>query len=70
ESRREFLKNSFRNLTLGGIVLVSGYFGLRKERSAGDENICAIELPCRKCSKYHNCLEPGAVEQKQNQFTK
>ena len=66
ETRREFLKNFIRNVTLGGIVLVSGIIGLRKKNSAESGNLCSIDLPCRKCTKFKNCTDPKAIGSQQN----
>ena len=66
ESRREFVKSGLRTLFLGGIVFVSGLLGWREIRSAEDENLCAIYLPCRDCSEFTDCIDPKAVESKQD----
>ena len=66
ESRRKFLKSGLRTLLLGGIVYVSVFLGWREIRSAEDENLCTIKLPCRDCLKYSDCTYPKAVELKQN----
>lgn len=66
ESRRAFLKSGLRTLFLGGIVFVSGLLGWREIRAAEDENLCAIYSPCRDCSKFTDCIDPKAVESKQD----
>jgi len=66
ENRRKFLKNGLRALILSVIVFVSGFLGWREMSSAGNENICVIETPCRDCSKYPKCKIQKAVELKQN----
>ncbi|MCP4724999.1 MAG: hypothetical protein GY863_08190 [bacterium] len=70
ENRREFLKNGIRTLVLGGIITVSGILGWRKTKSPENENICTIELPCRSCSVFDNCIDQKAVELKQDPFSK
>ena len=64
--RREFLKRGLRTLFFGGIVFVCGLLGRRKIRSAEDDNICVIELPCRDCSEFTDCTEPKAAKSKQD----
>ena len=66
EDRREFLKSGLRTLSLGGIIYVCGFLGWREIRSAEDENLCIINLPCRDCSKYADCTEPNVVKLRQN----
>ena len=64
ESRRKFLKNGLRTLLLGGIIYICGLLGWREIRSAEDESLCTIKLPCRDCSIYTGCTYPYAVKLK------
>jgi len=64
--RRALLKSGIRFFTLGGIVLFCGLLGKRKSRSARENTVCEIDLPCKKCSKFSGCTISKTVESKEN----
>ncbi|MFC1607701.1 hypothetical protein ACFL47_06975 [Candidatus Latescibacterota bacterium] len=69
-TRRDFIKRGLRAIMITGIACVCGLLGLRNIRSARDESLCVIELPCKKCTAYKHCADPRAVESKRKSHTK
>jgi len=63
--RRALLKSGARFFILGGIVLFCGLLGKRERRSAGENAVCEIDLPCRECSKFSGCTISKAVGSKE-----
>jgi hypothetical protein len=60
--RRDFLRTTFRNVILSGIVITSGYL-IFKEKS---KKPCNFDFACKKCKKLDSCTLPEAKELKSN----
>ncbi len=62
KTRREFIKDGLRTVVLSGLAFVGLSVGGRKASSFGIETSCAIDLPCRICSRLPGCRKPEAEE--------
>ncbi|BAX82113.1 hypothetical protein [Labilibaculum antarcticum] len=55
-NRREFLRNGFRGLLLGGLAVMSGTLILRNY--GGEEASCDFDFLCQGCDKLKACRLP------------
>ena len=51
KSRRQFIEDGLRTIMLGGLAFVGLSLGWRGISHSGEESSCAVDLPCRICSK-------------------
>jgi hypothetical protein len=65
KNRREFIKDGLRTFVLSGLAFVGFSVGWKKASSSGNEMSCAIDLPCRICSRLPGCQKPEAKHAKQ-----
>jgi hypothetical protein len=62
--RREIIKDGLRTVVLSGLAYVGLSIGWRNASSSVKEKICAIDLPCRICSKLPGCQQLRAMDAK------
>lgn len=55
QSRRKFIKDAIRTVAFGGLVFVGFSLGSRRGSNSGEVRVCAVDLPCRICSKLPGC---------------
>ena len=65
KSRREFIKAGFRTILLGSLAFVGLSLGRRGLSGWGEKTSCAVDLPCRICSKLPGCQKQVARDTKQ-----
>jgi len=70
KTRREFLKDGLRAGAAGSIVFMGLFLGWRGKTAGSQNSKCAVNLPCRDCTKLKNCTEPSAVKQKKTMESK
>lgn len=64
QNRREFLKNSARYFTLGGVSFLGIKLAADSIKS-GSDPACEVNLPCRNCFKLGGCNEVKAVKMRE-----
>ena len=62
KSRRDFMKAGLRSIVLSGLVFAGFSLGWRRASRSGKEASCAIDLPCRICSKLPGCQQIKAAD--------
>jgi hypothetical protein len=65
KNRREFIKDGLRTFVLSGLAFVGLSVGWKKASSSKNEMSCAMDLPCRICSRLPGCRKPEAKETRQ-----
>lgn len=60
KKRREFIKVGLRTIVLGSLAFTGLSLGRRGATRNGEITHCAIDLPCRICSKLPGCQEREA----------
>ncbi len=64
KSRRKFIEDGLRTVALSGLAFVGLSLGWRGATGSGEESSCAVDLPCRICSKLPGCRELKAADVK------
>jgi hypothetical protein len=64
KSRRKFIEDGLRTVALSGLAFVGLSLGWRGAAGSGEESSCAVDLPCRICSKLPGCRELKAADVK------
>ena len=65
KSRRQFIEDGLRTIVLSGLAFVGLSLGWRRVSNSGKETSCAVDLPCRICSKLPGCRQFKATDAKQ-----
>ena len=68
-SRRRFIKDGMRMLSLSGLVFGAAYFGWLRPGEADGQHKNAPQNPCRDCRQLSTCKEPQAVTFRTKQKT-
>lgn len=63
-SRRDFIKDGLRAALLGGLVFSGLFLGWRGRGNSGITESCALDLPCRNCSKISRCDKSRALQER------
>lgn len=54
------MRDGLRAVSLGTLALVGLFLGWRKAPDSRDNAACAIDLPCKICSRLPGCEKPEA----------
>lgn len=61
-TRRSFIQSGFRNLVLGGLVVMSGVLIFR---NMSEEETCDFDFLCKSCNKLKGCRLPEGIKFKE-----
>ena len=64
KNRREFIKTGLRTIVLGSLAFAGLSLGGKRSSGSEEKTSCAIDLPCRICSKLPGCQEREALDAK------
>jgi hypothetical protein len=64
KGRRKFIEDGLRAVMLSGLAFVGLSLGWRGASGTREESSCAVDLPCRICSKLPGCRELKAEDVK------